>query len=256
MMVDSHAHLYFDNFDDDLNDVLRRAKNSGVNRILNIGIDLETSQKSIDLANSYDEIYASVGIHPNEADNLPDDYIDNLIQYLEHPKVVAIGEIGLDYYRDYTPKEKQLIVFQRQLDLALEKNYPIIVHTRNAWPDMIDVFNQEKYQNKLRGVVHCFSGDVSVARLMLDLGFFISFTGVITFKNSGAVDVLKKIPLERLLLETDCPFMAPVPFRGKRCEPMHVTLIGEKIAEIHNVSIEKVAAQTTKNIHTLFGIPI
>ncbi|MBN1153745.1 TatD family hydrolase [candidate division KSB1 bacterium] len=252
-LIDSHAHLYFADFENDLPDVIDRAKSEGVNKIINIGIDLETSKKSIELAETYESIVASVGIHPNEASSLANDYIDELIAYIKHPRVVAIGEIGLDYFRDHTPREKQLQILYEQLDLALDLNMPIIVHNRNAWTDMLNVLEDTRYKNKLRGVMHCYSGDSIVARRILDLGLYISFTGVITFKNWKAVDVLRSVPIDRLLLETDCPFMAPVPFRGKRCEPVYVKLICEKIASVLDVPFETIAETTTKNSMHLFG---
>ena len=253
-MIDSHAHLYFSDYDDDLHDVIMRANSEGVSKIITIGVDLETSEKSIKLADEYESVYAAAGIHPNDANSISADYTDQLIRFFDHPKVVALGEIGLDYYREHTPKHQQLKIFYEQLDFAIDLRLPIIIHNRNAWPDMLDALENSRYKSNLTGVMHCFSGDASIARRILNLGFYISFTGVVTFKNSKAADVIKTIPIDRLLLETDCPFMAPEPHRGKRCEPAYVKLICTKIADVMNLSFDEVAEMTTKNTAALFGI--
>ena len=252
MYVDTHAHLYFDQFDDDREAVLSRAGDAGVDRIINIGINIETSLQSIAYADKYQMVYASAGVHPHDAEDAPQDYLTKIEEMIAHPKVVAIGEIGLDYYRDYSPRTIQLDTLRRQLDLAIAHDMPVIVHTRAAWKDIYSIFEGE-YCNRLRGVFHCFSGEVEDMKRVLDLGFYISFTGVVTFKNASAIDVAAKVPVDRLMLETDCPFMAPVPYRGKRSEPAHVPHIAKKIAEVRGMGVEELGERTTQNAETLFA---
>lgn len=252
--IDTHAHLDFEDFDQDRDAVIKNAQNANVSTIINIGINLETSKKSIELAEKYDFIYATAGIHPHDAGDMKSDQWAELVQLFNHRKVVAIGEIGLDYYRDYSPQDVQMEVLLRQLDLAVEYKLPVVIHTRNAWSDILPIFT-EQYQGKLSGVFHCFSGLEREAKILLDAGYFISFTGVVTFKNANALRIAAEyVPLDRLLLETDCPFMAPVPFRGKRCEPAHVPFIGKKIAEAKNIGVAEVAHHTNINVEKLFGI--
>ncbi len=255
-LVDSHAHLYFDQFDQDRDAVIKNAKLANISAIINIGVNIETSLKSIELAESYDFIYATAGIHPQDAHEMRSDRWDEFVKLLEHPKVVAIGEIGLDYYRDYSPHEVQKEVLHRQLELAVEHDLPVVVHTRNAWQDVLPIIT-EQYRGKLNGVFHCFSGMENEAKLVLDAGYYISFTGVVTFKNAKALDIAANyVPLDRLLLETDCPFMAPEPFRGKRSEPAHVPVIARKIAEAKEIDIAELAFETNKNAEKLFGLKI
>ncbi|MBD3289516.1 YchF/TatD family DNA exonuclease [candidate division KSB1 bacterium] len=254
MYIETHAHLNFEKFNDDLDETIRRAENAGVQRIINIGIDIKTSRESIELAEKYEAVHASAGIHPHDSVKVKDSDWDELHELLRHPKVVALGEIGLDFYRDYAPRDVQLKVLLRQLEIAVEEKIPIIVHTRNSWQDIYDIFDRNEYKGKLSGVFHCFSGNEQHAQKVLDWGFHISFTGVVTFKNASALNVAAGVPLERLMLETDCPFMAPVPFRGKRSEPAHIPLISDKIAEAKDIPEKRVAEQTTRNAQELFGI--
>ncbi len=254
MYIDTHAHLNFSTFDNDRADTIRRAENADVRRIINIGIDIKTSRESVRLAEKYDLIYASAGIHPHDSENVKKSDWGELKNLLKHPKVVALGEIGLDFYRDYAPRDIQLNILLHQLDVAVSEQIPIIVHTRKSWDDMYDIFEQDEYKGKLSGVFHCFSGNKENARKVLNWGFHISFTGVVTFKNASAIKVASYVPLDRLMLETDCPFMAPVPFRGKRSEPAHIPLISAKIAEAKDISEKKVSEQTTQNAKKLFGI--
>jgi len=254
--VDSHAHLDFDKFEHDRDAVIKNARLANIAAIINIGINIETIKKSIELAETYSFIYATAGIHPHDANEMKADQWEEFIELLKHPKIVAIGEIGLDYYRDYSPHEVQKKVLHHQLELAVEHNLPVVVHTRNAWQDVLPIFT-EQYRGKLRGVFHCFSGLESEAKTVLDAGYFISFTGVVTFKNAKALNIAANyVPLDRLLLETDCPFMAPEPFRGKRCEPAHVPYIAKKIAEAKNLELSELAYETNKNVERLFGIKI
>lgn len=254
--VDSHAHLDFENFNQDRDAVIKNARLANIAAIINIGINLETIRKSIDLAESFDFIYATAGIHPHDANDMKPQQWDGFVELLQHPKIVAIGEIGLDYYRDYSPHDVQKKILDRQLELAVEHDLPVVVHTRNAWQDIMPIFT-EQFRGKLKGVFHCFSGLESEAKAVLDAGYFISFTGVVTFKNANALNIAAHyVPLDRLLLETDCPFMAPEPFRGKRCEPAHVPYIAKKIAEARGIDLVELSHQTTVNVETLFGIKI
>ncbi|MBN2008934.1 TatD family hydrolase [candidate division KSB1 bacterium] len=253
MFVETHAHLNLNQFDVDRDEVVQCAQENGIEKIINIGIDIPTSNESIRLAETYESVYAAVGMHPNDAVKAPLDYLKQVTTMLKHPKVVAIGEIGLDYYWDYTPADIQKRVLREQLELAIMADLPVIIHTRNAWPDILEILESD-FANKLRGVFHCFSGDAEHAQRVLDLGYHISFTGVLTFKNSRAIDIAATIPAERLMLETDCPFMAPVPHRGKRCEPAYIPIIAETLAHARKINIEELAAQTTANARNLFHI--
>jgi TatD DNase family protein len=254
--VDTHAHLDFEKFNHDRDAVIKNAQLANIAAIINIGINIETIKKSIEFAESYSFIYATAGVHPSDANEMKPHQWGEFLELLKHPKVVAIGEIGLDYYRDYSPHEVQQEILQRQLELAVEHDLPVVVHTRNAWQDVLPIFT-EQYRGKLRGVFHCFSGLESEAKAVLDAGYFISFTGVVTFKNAKALAIAANyVPLDRLLLETDCPFMAPEPFRGKRCEPAHVPYIARKIAEARKMDIAKLSLETNKNVEKLFGIKI
>lgn len=257
VFVDTHAHLDFDSFDNDRDAVVKNARLANLGAIINIGINLDTSKKSIALAEKHDMIYATVGVHPHDADEMHEEWWPEIIRLYNHPRVVAIGEIGLDYYRDYSPHDVQRKILLRQLDLAVEHNLPVIIHTRSAWPDILPIVTSDDYRHKLRGVFHCFSGSKEQAQAVLDLDYHISFTGVVTFKNASALTIAAEyVPLNRLMLETDCPFMAPVPYRGKRCEPAYVPVIADKIAEAKNLKVADLALQTTANAQNLFGIKI
>lgn len=255
VLIDTHAHLDFQQYDADRNEVIRRAAEADVKGIINIGIDLATSKKAIALAEHYPNIYAAIGIHPHDSADAGKQDFDELFDLADHPKVVAIGEIGLDFYRNISAAETQKKVFKLLLNLAQEKELPIIVHTRQASNEIMAIL-RERSKRGWRGVFHCFSGDAAMAAKLLDMGFHISFTGNITFKNSRSVEIIKDVPLERLLLETDCPFMAPVPHRGKRNEPAYVRYVAQKIADAKNVSPGHVGEVTSNNANQLFGIEI
>ncbi|MFZ5517919.1 MAG: TatD family hydrolase [Candidatus Zhuqueibacterota bacterium] len=257
VFVDSHAHIDFDSFDNDRDQVVQNARLAKLGAIVNIGVNLETSKKSIALAEKYDMLYASVGVHPHDAHEIPEVMWTQFRELYRHPGVVAMGEFGLDYYRNYSPHDIQQKTLVRQLDLAVEFGLPVVIHTRNAWPDMLRIVSSEAYRGKVRGVFHCFSGSAEQAKSVLDLGYHISFTGVVTFKNSTALTIAANyVPLDRLMLETDCPFMAPEPHRGKRCEPAYIPLIAEKIASARGIALSVLANQTTDNAARLFGIEI
>lgn len=252
-LIDSHVHLDFDSFDDDREDVLLRAKSVNVCQVINVGTNLVTSRFSAEFAAGHNGVFAAAGIHPHDSTEIGASALTELRTLLAQPKVVALGEIGLDYFKMYEPQAIQEKAFQQQLELAIELDVPIIIHTRAADDEtlaMLRQFNRPQWQ----GVFHCFPGDEKMARAVLDMGFHISFTGNITFKKSQAGPVVQYVPLDRMLLETDCPFMAPVPKRGKRNEPAFVRHVGEKVAELKNLPLTEVAAQTTKNTRKLFNL--
>lgn len=253
-LIDTHAHLDNRPFAEDLDEVILRARDNNVLNILTVGCDLASSARSIELAARYPEVYASVGIHPHDALQADDEGLRRLRTMVSAPKVVAIGETGLDYYRDRAPRDAQRLAFRRQIQLARESQLPIIVHDRDAHEDIVLILHEEK-ASEVGGVIHCFSGDTAMAQACLELGFYISFPGTITYPNNVALrDVVKNVPMERLLVETDCPYLAPQPFRGKRNEPAYVRMTAEKIAAIKGLALDDVARITTLNAHTLFGI--
>lgn len=253
-LVDTHAHLDFPEFDRDRADVIRRAREVGVTTLINVGVDLQSSRASVELAEQFPGVYAAVGIHPHDAKSATKQALAELGDLCRHPKVVAVGEIGLDFYRDHSPRETQRTVFRDLLALAKELRLPVIIHARNAWQDVLAIV-REVMGERGQGVFHCFPAGVEGARQVLEMGYHVSFTGVVTFKNARAADVLAQVPLDRLLLETDCPFMAPEPHRGKRNEPAYVHLIAQKAAEVLRVPVTQVAEATTINAKRLFRLP-
>ena len=253
MLFDTHAHINDPVFDEDRDAVLRSLKEKGVGLVMNPGCSLENSLQAIDLANTYDFMYAAVGTHPDTADEVDDAVIDRYRTLcLENPKVKAIGEIGLDYYYETIPRDIQQRAFRLQMDLARELKLPVIVHERNAHDDGMRIV---KEYPDVTGVFHCYSGSAEMARQLVDMGWFIGFTGVLTFKNARkAVETAERIPLERIVLETDCPFMAPEPFRGKRNDPGYLYRMAQRLAEIRGISVEEVTAITTENAKRLYRI--
>ncbi|MCD6188419.1 MAG: YchF/TatD family DNA exonuclease [Desulfuromusa sp.] len=253
LLVDSHAHLDGKQFSSDLDETIERATANGISHILTIGCDLESSENSILVAEKYENIFAAVGVHPHDATEINEDTLEKLRSMLTHPKVVALGEIGLDYYRDRSPREIQRSAFRQQIRLAKESDKPIIVHDRDAHDEVIQILKEENAA-QTGGVLHCFSGDLKMAKQCLDLGFYLSFTGTITYpKNDTIREIIKEIPIDRMLIETDCPYLSPQKFRGKRNEPAYVRYTAEKLAEIKGLSIEDVARVTSRNCHELFG---
>lgn len=262
MFIDTHAHLNFPEFKTEVPAVLGRAKEAAVGKIINVGIDLDTSKQSLDLARKYPEIYATVGFHPHCAKGLDIESRGRLIALSSHERVVAIGEIGLDYYflkrsskyANYPTRDEQLFCFEQMLDLALETNLPAIIHCREAEADVLGVL--KSYHGQLRAVIHCFSGNWDFAEKVLDLGYSVSFTGVITFKNANpeTLDAIKKIPLGSIMIETDCPYVAPEPYRGKRNEPAYVIEVAKKIAEIKGLPLAEVEQETTKKAIKFFNL--
>lgn len=252
MLIDSHCHLDFPNFEKDFDAVLARAQKIGVTKFVNPGVDLASSKRAIALADSYENIFVAVGFHPSEAEKLSFDNFIALEKMAENSKVVAIGEIGLDFFKNQNSQKIQIEVFEKQLELAQKLDLPVIIHSREADAEIFEVL--EKFP-KIRGVFHCFGGDWSFAEKVLVKGFLIGLTGIVTFPNAVNVrEVAEKIPLEKLLIETDAPFLAPQKFRGKRCEPAFVYEVAAEIAKIKNLPLEKVVEQTTINAEKLFGI--
>jgi TatD DNase family protein len=282
MFIDTHAHLDFPEFASDLEDVLRRADEASVSRVITIGTSIESSRRAIELAENYPAVYAAVGVHPSYAEEAEDDVITPLRELARNPRVVAIGETGLDYHRlpsqevakenqvqvmtalrsetdeeieaqirDGAYKSKQASVFQQQLDLAVELGLNVVVHQRDAWADTLEVL--QPYTGKLRAVFHCFGGTVDQAIQVIDLDHLVSFTGIVTFKNGITMrQVAAEIALWKFMLETDCPYLAPAPFRGKRCEPAHTRIVGQTIAAVRGVSVNEIAEATSETAGQFF----
>lgn len=259
MLVDSHAHIYLDKFDSDFEAMLDRAREAGVGVIVMPAIDIESIKKAISLSEQYDGLYAMAAIHPSETKKETAERDFNALQALcDDPGVVAVGESGLDYYWDRSFVERQQMFFRQHNRLAIEKDLPLILHNREASDDLVRILREEKASNtgseRLRGIFHCFGGPPWLVDQALDLGFFLGIGGTLTFKNSGVAEIVREIPLEHLVLETDAPFLAPVPYRGKRNEPAYVRLVAERLAEIKGLSVEEVAEVTMRNAVGLFGI--
>lgn len=255
MLFDSHAHLDDEKFADDREAVIARAKENGVTHIINIGADMESSARSVALASQHESIYAAVGVHPHEAEKVVAADYDQLAEWTELDKVVAIGEIGLDYYYDLSPRDLQKEVFIRQLDVARQMHMPIVIHDRDAHGDTMAILKREG--KGLIGVVHCFAGSLEMANELIKMGWYIGCDGPVTFKNAAKLpEIMTKIPLERLLIETDSPYLTPVPLRGKRNEPAYVRFVAEHIATLRGISGEELAKVTTKNVCDLFHIKL
>ena len=269
MFIDSHAHLFYPDFKDDIDAVIAKAIDSGVGLFVVPATNVATSREAIALAEKYPEIYACVGIHPLDMAEADERSLAEIEQLSQHKKVVAIGEIGLDYYYDTTPREKQLEMFRAQMEIAVRRNLPIVVHTRESMSDAVDaaekIIGQNEYWRSQqatansrfpapKGVFHCYSGDIGTARRLFALGFLVSFPGIITFKNSASVSTLRAIGYDHVMLETDSPYLTPAPDRGKRNDPSYIPIIAKKAAEICGATIEDVARTTTYNAKRLFGI--
>jgi TatD DNase family protein len=283
MLVETHAHLDYPDFAPDFDDVLRHANEAGVTRIITIGTSLASSRRAIELAEKYSNIFAVIGVHPTYTEEAGDDVITPLRELAKSPRVVAIGETGLDYHslpslelakerktqvfakalqtstedqveagiHDGDYKSKQASLFEQQLDLAVELGLNVVIHQRDAWHDTLDIM--KRYTGKLRGVFHCFGGPLEDANEVIDLDHLVSFTGIVTFKNGTAVrDVAAQLPLFKFMVETDCPYLAPVPFRGKRCEPAYTRIVAETIAAARGISLKDVAEMTTQTAEEFF----
>jgi TatD DNase family protein len=282
MLIDTHAHLDFPEFANDVADVLRRAEETDVKRVITIGTSIESSRRAIDLAERYPSVYAVIGVHPSHVEEAPDDVITPLRELANNPRVVAIGETGLDYHRlpsqklakekqvqvmtalqtetdeeiearirDGAYKSKQASLFQQQLDLAVELGLNVVIHQRDAWEDTLELLRA--YASKTRGVFHCFGGSLDQANEVIRLDHLVSFTGIVTFKNGAAVrQVAADIPMWKFMVETDCPFLAPSPFRGKRCEPAHTRIVAETIATTRGVPLSEIADATSETAEQFF----
>ncbi len=248
-LIDTHAHLFADEYQDNLDDVLQRAAEAGVAAIICVGLDLPTSEQAVALADIYSNIWAAVGVHPHDAVDAPGDVMQQLEALTTHDKVVAIGETGLDYYRDLSPRYLQEQLFREHLELARSLDLPVIVHNRRADRDLLPVLQAVGYR---RGVLHCFSSTSEFARQAIDFGLHISFTGSVTYGKNLNEEVLQAVGLDRVMVETDCPYLTPVPHRGKTNEPAYVRLVAEKLADICDTSLEEVARITTTNAQRLF----
>jgi TatD DNase family protein len=254
MLFDTHVHLNADQFDDDLEEVIQRAEKAGVKEMVVVGFDEKTINRALKLIEKYEQLYAAVGWHPVDAIDMTEDHLKWLEELAAHPKVVALGEMGLDYHWDKSPKEIQKEVFRKQIALAKKVQLPIIIHNRDADQDVVDILREEKAE-EVGGIMHCFGGSVEIATQCLDMNFYISLGGPVTFKNAKRPKLIaKEVPLERLLIETDCPYLAPHPFRGKRNEPAYVELVAKEIAELREMSLEEIALQTRENAKKLFKI--
>ncbi|MBR7122915.1 MAG: TatD family hydrolase [Oscillospiraceae bacterium] len=252
MLFDTHAHMNDPAFDEDREAVILGLKDKGVANFLNVGCCLESSKDCVAMAEKYPFVYASVGTHPDSANEVNGDVLAQYKEMARHPKVRAIGEIGLDYYYETVPREIQIKAFRMQMELARELGMPVIVHERNAHDDGMRVVKEFK---DVTGVFHCYSGSAEMARQLVDMGWYIGFTGVLTFKNARkAVETAQRIPLDRIVLETDCPFMAPEPFRGRRNDPGYLIEMAKKLAEIRSIPVEEAIQITTANAKRLYRI--
>ncbi len=253
MLIDSHCHLDFADFDDDRPAMLARARAADVGLMLTISTKLSHAAKIIALAEAHDDVLCTIGIHPHEADKEPPTTAAALVKLASHPKVIGIGETGLDYFYENSPKQAQQDNFRKHIEACRETGLPLIVHTRDADEDTCNILEDEMAKGAFPGLIHCFTAGEALAKRALDIGFYISVSGIATFKNAQDIrDVLAQVPQERLLVETDAPFLAPVPHRGARNEPSFVTHIAAQLAEIKNISPEEVAVATTANFFRLF----
>jgi len=253
VMIDTHAHLDSERFGHDREEVIDRAFSSGVEAIVNVGTDVDTSLFSMELAAAYGGIYAAVGFHPHNAGDMTAEDLSRLADLASDPKVVAIGEIGLDFYRNYSPRDVQLEAFRSQVRLAVELGLPMIIHSRNVGGELLRIVEEEGGW-RAGGVMHCFSGGPDMAARALELGFYIGIGGAITFRRSRLLGFLGDIPLDRIVLETDCPYVTPEPYRGRRNEPAYIRFVAEKLSQELGLPVEEVDGVTSENARRLFGI--
>jgi len=256
-LVDTHAHLDMIDSGKGTREILERAREQGVNAVISVGVDMESSGKAVAYSRHYRQVFAAVGIHPNDSIGFEESAVSQLMELAGDEKVVAWGEIGLDYFRRHAPASIQKKAFDAQLEAAASLKLPVIIHDRDAHEDCLSILKSHLNSSDLAGVFHCFSGSKAFARQVLDLGFFVSFTGVVTFpKAEELVDVVRFVPMDRMMIETDSPFLSPVPFRGRTNEPARVRIVAEKVAEIKKVSLEEVARWTTGNAEGLFSLQL
>jgi TatD DNase family protein len=257
MLTDSHAHIQGKEYAGETAAVIARAQSAGVETIIAVGGagDMSSNREALALAATFPNVYATIGMHPHDAKDVDDEQMQELKQLAASPKIVAVGETGLDYYYSHSPHETQREVFVRFIHLARETKLPLVVHERDAASDAADLLGREG-QGRLQGVIHCFTGNYEAARRYLDLGFYLSFSGIITFKNADALrEVARDVPLEKICIETDSPYLTPVPHRGKRNEPAYVRLVAETLARVKNITFEESAGATTANARALFHLP-
>jgi TatD DNase family protein len=257
MIIDTHAHVDMDSFDDDRNEVIQRAKDNGVDYILNVGCDIESSMRSMELAEQHDFIYGTAGVHPHDVKSIDNQTYDHLRRLLAHPKMIALGEIGLDFFKNYSPPDQQKEHLRKQIELSRELKKPIIIHCRDANEEIISILSDyfPKGASAHSGIFHCFSGNQKLADCALEMGFYISFSGSVTFKKSEELRAIAKtVPADRLFVETDCPFLAPVPKRGSRNEPSYVIHTAQLIAELRGLNINDVQRTMALNFFELFGM--
>ena len=252
-MIDSHAHLDEERFDEDRDELIKSLKENAISYVINPSSDMETSRRVVELSNKYDNIFAAVGIHPHDAEGFKEEDLDELRELSKDERVVAIGEIGLDYYYDNSPREIQKEVFRKQLQLAYELDLPVIIHTRDAMGDTYDILKE--FEGRVRGVMHCYTGSIEMAEKFIKMGFYISIAGPVTFKNAVNVrEMAKQIPLERLLIETDSPYLAPVPNIGKRNDPTNVRYVADMLANLKEIQIDKIIEHSRENTVELFSL--
>ncbi len=255
MLVDTHCHLHFEQFDVDRDDVIARAKSAGIVRIVNVGTDPLTNQAAYDLSKQYPFMASSAGLHPHHAHEVDDKALEGVARFVKEAKPVAIGEIGLDYFKSEADPAIQKKVFVRMLGIARDNHLPVIIHSRNALKDTLNILRAEA-KGRLHGVMHCYSYDLDGLKEIMDIGFFVSFTANITFKNAGALlSVACQVPLDRIMLETDAPYLAPQSHRGKRNEPSFLAQTAEFLAEKRSVDLVELKRQTTKNAISFFDLP-
>ncbi|NOQ47440.1 MAG: YchF/TatD family DNA exonuclease [Desulfobulbaceae bacterium] len=255
VLIDSHCHLDMDDYRDDLDAIITDAREAGVARIITIGIDFESSEKAVQIADRYSNVFATIGVHPHAAARASEKGYAKLARLAHNEKVIGYGEIGLDYAKKYAPEDVQLKTFVRQLRLAKELYLPVVIHDRDAHEDTLRIL-QENAPFPQGGVMHCFSGDSILADQVIKLGFYISIPGIITFKNAAVLqDVVRGLPLEHIILETDGPFLAPAPFRGKKNKPEFLTYTAQMVADLKNKTLDDVAFQTSANTAKLFNLP-
>ena len=253
MLIDTHAHL---EMLEGVPDVIQRARDSGVGRILAVSSDLPSSKRSVEISRNFPDVYAAIGIHPHEATGLNDGIFPEIENLAGAQKVLAVGETGLDYHYMHSPREAQIYSFRRHIELAKRVRLPLVIHVRDAHEDVLGVLREENTRG-VSAVIHCFTGDYQTAKRYIEEGFYISFSGVITFKNAEEIrEAARKIPSEMMLIETDSPYLAPIPFRGKRNEPAYVKYVAQKIAELRGVSFEEIEEQTTANAGNLFSFDV
>jgi TatD DNase family protein len=258
MLIDTHAHLDYTDYDPDRAEVIARATAAGVTEIISIGTRIDSSTRAVELAENFPNIWATVGIHPSEVDEAPEDAVEHLRELAQSSRVVAIGEIGLDYHRlpenpdeAQANKQRQADLFRRQLELTSELGLNAVIHQRDSWDDTLKILSE--FTGRVRGVFHCFGGTIEQAREVIELGHLVSFTGIVTFKNARQVQATAQdIAFDQFMVETDCPYLAPVPDRGKRCEPAHTRRVAEQIAQLRGASLEEIAARTTETAREFF----